>query len=258
MMNQMEIPSDAEEDRGGVKSLTKALNLLDMLGRAGRAMSVSELAREAGVNRPTAYRLLQTLAASGYVQQDPTTGHVSMGYSVLPLSSALLDNNRFRIEALPHLQALSVETGERSNLGILHRGRVLYLAGVEKPNLPMIYSRFGKTAPVHCCSLGKMILSLMPEAEVLSILGQGPLERQTAHSIADVDAFLADLEATRKRGYALDRQEHMLGSFCVAAPISGPGQTLLGAISISCSSPEKATRHVDSLLAKAELISHVV
>lgn len=257
-MNQIETSPEADEDRGGVKSLTKALNLLDMLGRAGRSMSVSELAREAGVNRPTAYRLLQTLAASGYVQHDPVTGHFSIGYSVLPLSSALLDNNRFRLEALPHLQALSVETGERSNLGILHRGRVLYLAGVEKPNLPMIYSRFGKTAPVHCCSLGKMLLSLMPDTEAMAIVGRGPLEAQTAHSITRLDAFLEDLEATRRRGYAVDRQEHMLGSFCVAAPIFGPGQTPLGAISISCSSLDKATGHVDSLLRKAELISHVV
>ena len=67
-----------------------------------------------------------------------------IGYSVLQLSARLLDSNRLRIEALPHLQALANLTGERTNLGILHRNKVLYLAGVEKPSLPTIYSRFGQ------------------------------------------------------------------------------------------------------------------
>ena len=80
-----------------------------------------------------------------------------------------------RIEALPHLQHLAHVSGERTNLGVLHKNKVLYLAGVEKPTLPTIYSRFGKTAPAHCCSLGKAILAHLPERQVHELIRAEPL-----------------------------------------------------------------------------------
>ena len=79
---------------------------------------------------------------------------------MLRLAASLLDSSLIRLESLPHLENLARITGERVNLGILHRHQMLYLAGVEKPSLPTIYSRFGKTSPAYCSSLGKSILPI--------------------------------------------------------------------------------------------------
>jgi len=144
--------TDASEDpdRSAVKSLRKAMTVLNVVAGAERPLTIAEVAINAGIARPTAYRFVQTLVAAGYLAQDPVDGRLSVGFAVLPLASSLLDRNRMRIEALPHLHSLARETGERANLGILYRDRVLYIAGVEKPALPTIYSRFGKNAPAHC------------------------------------------------------------------------------------------------------------
>ena len=141
-----------DDDRDSAKSLRKALAILEAVGSAETAPTIAEVALKTGVSRPTAYRLMRTLIDEGFIRQDGQSGRLMVGLSVLTLAASLLDTNRLRLEALPHLQSLSGLTGERTNLGILHRNRVLYLGGVEKPTLPMIYSRFGKTAPVHCCS----------------------------------------------------------------------------------------------------------
>jgi DNA-binding IclR family transcriptional regulator len=186
--------SQTDEERGLIKSLQKALSVLEAVGRAEIPPRIAEVAVAVGISRPTAYRIVQTLIAE--------SGRLGIGFSVLQLSARLLDGNRLRIEALPHLQALANLTGERTNLGILHRNKVLYLAGVEKPSLPTIYSRFGKTAPAHCCSLGKAILAHLPRTEVQQLLAAEPLTAHTPKSIIRMRTLVEELEKTRQRGYA--------------------------------------------------------
>jgi IclR family acetate operon transcriptional repressor len=169
-----------------------------------------------------------------------------------------LDTNRLRLEALPHLQSLANLTGERTNLGILHQNRVLYLAGVEKPSLPTIYSRFGKTAPAHCCSLGKAVLAHLPEKEVQAILAAQPLIAQTPNSITSMARFLEELKTTRQRGYASDQREHIVNSCCVAATIFDGQGRAVGAIGISARDLEPLLAHIPVLRHTAEIISHVI
>lgn len=247
-----------DDDRGMIKSLRKALAVLEEVGRAEVPPRIAEVAIAIGVSRPTAYRIVQTLISEGYLAQDPQSGRLAIGYSVLQQSARLLDSNRMRIEALPHLQKLANVSGERTNLGIMHQNKVLYLAGVEKPTLPTIYSRFGKTAPAHCCSLGKAILAHLPEAEVTQLLAAEPLHAQTPNSITNVQRFHEELEHIRRQGYAIDREEHMLQSICIAATIFNGQNRAVGAIGISGRQLEPLLDHVEILKLTADQISHVL
>lgn len=241
-----------------IKSLRKALAVLEEVGRAEVPPRIAEVALAIDVSRPTAYRIVQTLISEGYLAQDPQSGRLAIGYSVLQQSARLLDSNRMRIEALPHLQKLANVSGERTNLGILHQNKVLYLAGVEKPTLPTIYSRFGKTAPAHCCSLGKAILAHLPEAEVKQLLAAEPLHAQTLRSITGMQRFLDELEQIRHQGYATDQEEHMLQSMCIAATIFNGQNRAVGAIGISGRQLEPLLDHVEVLRLTADQISHVL
>src|SRR5512135_1102459 len=87
-----------DPERSAVKSLRKALTVLNVVAGADRPLTVAEVAINAGIARPTAYRFVQTLVAAGYLTQDPADGRLSMGFAVLPLASSLLDRNRMRKE----------------------------------------------------------------------------------------------------------------------------------------------------------------
>lgn len=253
----VEIPEAAEEaDRTGVKSLRKALAVLNAIAAAEHPLTVAAVALHAGIPRPTAYRVVQTLVASGYLVQEPRDGRLSIGFAVLPLASSVLDRNRMRLEALPHLHTLAKQTGERTNLGILYRDRVLYIAGVEKPVLPTLYSRFGKNAPAHCSSLGKAILAFMPEPDVRGLIEREPLSGYTPTTITSRGGFLKELAETRARGYALDRAEHAPGSYCLAVPIFDASNRPLGAIGLSGRALEPLLEHRDLVRQTAEIISH--
>lgn len=245
-----------EADRSAIKSLRKAMALLNVIAEADRPLTIAAAAMTAGISRPTAYRVIQTLVGAGFVEQDGQDGRLSIGFAVLPLASSLLDRNRMRLEALSHLHALAQKSGERANLGMLYRDRVLYIAGVEKPVLPTIYSRFGKNAPAHCSSLGKAILAFLPEKEVSALLARTSLARFTPTTITSRPAFLKELSEIRKRGYATDRAEHLAGSFCLAAPIFGSNNRAIGAIGLSGRALDPLIEHKDLVCQTAEVISH--
>jgi DNA-binding IclR family transcriptional regulator len=247
----------AENDASAVKTLRKALAILDAFAAAEMPLTVAEVAIRAGVTRPTAHRLVQTMIADGYLTQNPRDGRISPGYSVLQLAGGLLDTNQMRIEALPHLETLAREIGERANLGILHRNQLLYLAGVEKPSLPTIYSRFGKTAPAYCASLGKAILAYLPADELKSYFKQVPLTRRTKHTITDEAELRKELAEVRKKGYALDREEHIPGLFCIASTILLDGAPI-GAIGVTGRALAPIQEHVGRIQHTAEVISHVL
>lgn len=245
-----------DDDRDSAKSLRKALAVLQTVANSDAPPTMAKVAVEAGISRPTAYRLVRTLLDEGFLKQDPLSGRLSVGLSVLTLAASLLDSSKLRLEALPHLQSLSSLTGERTNLGILHRNRVLYLGGVEKPTLPMVYSRFGKTAPAHCCSLGKALLAFNPKSVVDAVLAAAPLTPQTPNSITSAPKFMKELELTRRRGYAIDREEHQLHSSCVAVPIFDASKQPVGAIGVSGTDVKPLLDHLPAIRHTAELISH--
>ena len=211
-----------------VLTLVKALNVLEAVADAS-GMTVAEIAAKVGLNRTTAHRLVQTLKQLNYLQPSSNGRGFEIGLKLLPLAAQHLDSSKVRLAALPHLNALAQDAGERVNLGVLFEGALLYLAGVEKPSLPNMYSRFGKLAPIHCSSLGKAIVSLYPEAELRELLGEKPLLRQTPNTIVEIDALLRDLDETRRRGYAFDNAEHIANVWCIAAPVFEDGGRRPGA-----------------------------
>lgn len=245
-------------DRGMIKSLQKALSVMSEVATAEIPPRIAEVALALGISRPTAYRIVQTLIAEGYLIQDPQSGRLSIGFSVLQHAASLLDRNRMRLEALPYLQHLADVCGERANLGILHQNKILYLAGVEKPTLPTIYSRFGKTAPAHCSSLGKAILAHLPEKVVLKLLAAEPLTAQTHKSITSMSKFFEELQRVRERGYATDEEEHMTQSCCVAATIFDSQHRPVGAIGISGRQLAPLIDHIRELQLTADKITHVL
>lgn len=240
-----------------MKTLRKALSILDAFADAEHTLSVAEAAARAGVTRPTAHRLVQTLIGEGYLAQDQRDGRLAPGYSVLTLAGRLLDTNRLRLESLPHLGNMARTSGERASLAILHRGQTLYLAGAEKPSLPTLYTRFGQMRPANCTALGKAILAYLPGKELQSYLDEDLLVSSTPNSLTDEAALRADLGEIRERGFAIDQEELSLGLFGLAAPILIDGRPV-AAIGLSGRALEPLMNHRSVVQHAAEVISHVL
>lgn len=241
-----------------IKSVIKGLRILEFIASSASPPTPVQIARALGINRTTVYHFIQTLESEGYVTKDEQTNAYLLGLKILPLVGKVLDGNKLRIESLPYLQGLNRKLEERVNLGILYDSEVLFLAGIEKPSLPMMYSHFGKKAPAHCCSIGKIILAYLPENEVERVIDQKPLVRYTENTITDRLIFKRHLSEIRSLGYAVDNAEHISGEYCIATLIKGEEGRGVGALSASSDDLEKINGHLDDLFETAEIISHLM
>jgi DNA-binding IclR family transcriptional regulator len=241
-----------------VKSVIKGLKILEFIADSASPPTPVQITKALGMNRTTVYHLIQTLESEGYVTKEQQANAYLLGLKILPLGGKALDSNKLRIESLPYLQGLNRKLEERVNLGILNDSEVLFLAGIEKPSLPLMYSHFGKKAPAHCCSIGKIILAYLPEHEAERVINQKPLSRLTDNTITDPSLFKRHLSEIRSQGYAIDNAEHISGEYCIATLIKGGEGRGIGAVSASAHDLEKIKRHLDDLFETAEIISHLM
>ena len=216
------------------RTVSKALDVLDCLGREQRPLSASEVARLCGLSRPTAYRLLGTLLMHGYVVHEPNAeAKYRLGYKILELSRSLLANVELRQQALPYLQELSRSADETAYLAVLDRGAVVYVEKVESMQAVRMHCEVGTRNPVHSTALGKAILAYMDPGERAAILGKGPLEARAPHTITDRGELEVHLEQVRQQGFVIDDVENEEGIRCVAAPVFDHSGEVIGAISLS-------------------------
>lgn len=216
-----------------VQSVDRALTILQILSTRKRGFGVTEISREMNLNKTSVYRMLSTLVKHGLAEQDAETERYKLGYKILELSSTLLDSIDLRAEAKAYLNELENLTNEVIHLVVFDRGEVVYIEKLEGNETLRMHSKVGTRAPMHCTSVGKVILAYLPSAEVSTMIESYELKEHTPRTIVDKDELFNHLKEIRKKGYALDLEENELGINCIAAPIFDHTGKVVAAISIS-------------------------
>jgi DNA-binding IclR family transcriptional regulator len=196
----------------------------------------------------TVHRLLATLAAQGYVRQNPDTGRYALGPKAIRLAEAYLGQLDLRRVARPFLERLTQETGETANLVIQDGRAALYLDKVESPRSLRIFSHIGRRAPLHCTAVGKVLLANAPPSQVDRLLGEGPLERLTKRTITSITQLRRELSTVRVRGYAVDREECEEGGHCIAVAVRNATGEAVAAVGISSPSVRMSARRIQKLV----------
>ncbi|WP_108662124.1 IclR family transcriptional regulator [Acuticoccus kandeliae] len=225
-------PARAAEG-SSVQSVSRALTLLTMLGRADGGIRVTTLAREAGLPISTTHRLLTTLELHGYAQFAPDTALWSVGREAFAAGAGFGRRRTFVAPALPFLRRLRDETRETANLGVLEDEAIVTVSQVESREIMRAISPPGGAVPPFSSGMGKAIISTWPDAEIRDLVARLGLPAMTANSLRSEAAVLADIAATRARGYAVDEEEYLVGLRCIAAPVFAPNGEAVCAISVS-------------------------
>jgi IclR family acetate operon transcriptional repressor len=222
-----------EMKRDSVQSLERAFDLLEALASGGE-LGVTELANRTGLVPSTAHRLLHTLTKRGYVTQSPETGRYLLGYKIVEVASGIEHRReRLRAVARPHLESIQRATGETVNLVVLEADRVVYIDQVEGSRNVRMFTTVGTSVPAHTTGSGKAIMAFGPSDGPSALYGDRELERLTERTLSTLAALEDDFKRIRRRGYALDNEEHEEGVGCVAAPVFDHTGRPCAAISVS-------------------------
>jgi IclR family transcriptional regulator, acetate operon repressor len=242
---------------GGVQSIERAFDLLEMLADAGGALGLSELASQSGLPLPTVHRLMRTLVNRGYVRQE-TSRRYTLGSRLIRLGET--SSRMLGTWLRPFLAQLVRETGETANLAMLDGDEVVYLAQVPSPHSMRMFTEPGRRVRPHCTAVGKALLAQLPPADARAVLEQAGMPACTPSTITDPDLLLAHLAVIAKQGYAVDEGEQEVGVRCFAVAIPDAPS----ALAISTSGPqarmtdEAAARIVPALTGAAAEISRTI
>lgn len=201
-----------------LQSVDHALAVLETFDAATPELGVTALSTRLKLAKSTVYRLLTTLAARGYVYQNPATGKYRLGLKAFEVGSLAVGQLTVREAALPSLERLRDLTKETVHLGVRDGDAVIYLEKIETPHSIRMYSQIGRRAPLHCTALGKVLLAFAPAGESARFLRRG-LRRYSPNTLTDPDVLNKELAQIREQGYALDNEEFEEGLRCVAAPL---------------------------------------
>jgi DNA-binding IclR family transcriptional regulator len=234
-----------------IKSLDRALNILELIIGNENEMGVTEISRKLDIHKSTVYRLLDTLKYRGYLEKNEDNHKYIAGIKLFELSSKVLNDIDNRIRVRPYLEELMQKTKETIHLGILDDGEIIYLDKVESTATIRMYSQVGKRVPVYSTSLGKTIMAQFPEAKVKKILTEKGMVAKTKNTITDVDEFLSHLKKVKKQGYAVDDEEQEKDIRCIAGPIFNHRCDVVASFSISAPISRMTKKRIEEL---AELV----
>ncbi|WGY48465.1 IclR family transcriptional regulator C-terminal domain-containing protein [Vibrio sp. ABG19] len=219
-------------DRDYVGALASGLEVLQAFDAEHRRMTVSEVAAKTAMDRAKARRFLLTLVALGFVKQSGRQFELTP--RVLQLGYAYQASNQYRMVIQQYLEEITDELGESSSLAVLDGDEVVYVVrSAARHRLMAITLSVGTRLPAAYTSMGRVLLSHLPDPQLDAVLERAELEAFTPYSLTDRTQLRAEIIKVREQGYSVVDQELDLGLRSVAVPVfSGAGE-LLGAANIS-------------------------
>ena len=193
----------------------------------------AEIVEETRIAKATVHRLLGELVDLGVLTFSTESKRYRASLKLASLGSGVIANFNLRNHVHPQLIKLHQETKHTCNMGIKQGDVGIYTDKIESHDYGIkLFSEVGKTFPLYCTALGKVLLAYGPAAERKRILSL-PMQSFTPKTITDARRLMQQLATVREQGYALDSEEITRGIICIAAPVFGPPEDIICAISVT-------------------------
>jgi DNA-binding IclR family transcriptional regulator len=213
-----------------------------------------------GLPESSVFRILSTLESRGYLLRTADGAYRLAPKLVLGLIHQRAE--RVRELARPFLKALNSSLNETASLAFLFEDHMQLIDTIETFHDIRITNTLGRVLSPHCSSLGKAITAFHSKELIDRWLRISGLFPRTERTIVDRSAVLADLENVRKKGYAVDREESVIGGICFGAPIFDERKQAVAAISVSTPvirmSKEKEQETIRAVLGAARQASEAI
>jgi DNA-binding IclR family transcriptional regulator len=214
-----------------IQSVDRSIRILKALAAGPGRLGVSELSERLGLAKGTVHGLLRTLQEHGLVEQHADSDKYQLGPQLLQLSNRYLDLSELRSRSLAWSELLASRAEEAVRVGVPHDGGVLVVHHVFRPDATLQILEVGAVLPLHASALGKAVLAYLDEMR--DDLLAGTLPKLTGHTHATSAALRRELAKVREQGYAVEREEAVLGEVGLAAPIFDRRGEAVGAIGVA-------------------------
>jgi IclR family pca regulon transcriptional regulator len=198
-----------------------------------RRLTLSEVARETGLTRATARRVLLTLERLGYARSDGREFELTP--KVLDIGYAYLSSLDLSQIAEADMERLAEHVQESCSAAVLDGREIVYVARMPTKRIMAISLGLGSRLPAFCTSMGRVLLADLREDQVRELLSEVALPQLTSRTITDLDELLNELAVVRSQGWALVDEELEVGLRSVAVALRNGRGTAIAALNVSSS-----------------------
>lgn len=213
----------SKESARHIDVVLRALDVLDCF-QDDSVVSLKEIIDRTGVTRSRAMRLLGTLVSRGYLIEDPDKRNYYLGIKLAILGTSFENFNNIEVITRPVLKQLAILTGESATLYVLDSFERVALIREEGTHAIRYSVREGQRMPLHVGAAAKILLAYAP-AELV--------QKVASSQSADLNKLIKEIDATRKKGYAISKGENVPDAHAIAAPVFDYKNKLIGAIGIA-------------------------
>jgi len=219
-----------DDDRSHRESVAERISaIIDAFDAQSPTLTLSQMTERTGLPKSTVHRMADQLVDLRWLERT-TTGY-RLGIRFFEVGGLVHTRSNLRERALPYLQDLQAATHHSVHLSILEGGDVVILEKLWGHGAPSLPTRVGGRMPSHCTAAGKVLLAFATDKTVDDVISKG-LERRTGRTIVVPELFRQELATVRTAHWAMETEENVPGTRCVAAPIRGSGRAI-AAVSVS-------------------------
>jgi DNA-binding IclR family transcriptional regulator len=235
-----------------VRSVERAIDVLDAIRKKGGAVGVTEISHDIGLAKSTVYRLLETLLDKNMLHKDEVSETYSLGYKVLELAFSASTNWDLINLAMPYLEELRDKFNETTALALKIGLNYTYIAEAVSHQEFRVNPILGRQYPLHWAGTGKAILAYVDDNERTEALKLAPYSRSTPFTVTDPEILLKQIEQIRQDGYAVSFGERAEGAAVLASPVRDRQGFVQAAVCLV--GPESRLRKMDLLAVGNEVM----
>lgn len=231
-----------------MRTVEKALRLLDFFSDKVTEIGLSDLARLSGIDKATVLRMLNDMAESGLVEQNLSNRRWRLGAGILRLARLREAAQPVNRVLTPILEQLAAETGETAHVSLVSGRDLANVGVVEPPRANRVYIEPGLSLPLHATASGIAFTAFTrPELrervlarKLPAITGTTPITREA----------LAELVSRAGvRGYAVADQTFEAEVYGIAVPIFDAEGFATGALAVATPASRVSPEHERGILA---------
>lgn len=200
------------------KTLEKGLSILGLFDKDHSRRTLSEIARLAGINKTSTYRLVNTLVLLGFLSKNLRSKALRLGPKALLFGHTIVQG----YELLHMVKPLIDEVHRLCNVTIdstLVDGQTLLALYRREASSTLFFRQPLACEDLHARATGKAVLSRMDQGELETYLAKAPYKKFTPNTIDQADVLLQQIEEARNRGYSINNEEYFQGLVCIGAPL---------------------------------------
>ena len=236
-----------------IQSVSHALDVLEQFTGEPDELGVTELSKRLKLHKNNVFRLLATLEARGYIEQNKATENYRLGVRCLRIGQRFVTQMGLLRQARPVMQQIVKASRETAFIAVMRNGTIVPLDAIEAEQAVRLVSRIGDFLPLHCTAAGKLHLAFADD-ELRASLADS-LQKFTDKTILDRNTLAQQLKKIAESGYALDLGEHIEDVRSVAVPVRDYTRAVVGSLTVSGPayrlSQERIEKEIVSIMLKA-------